>query len=282
MDAWIAAGAPRPPTAKKSRHAKKKTQNTLDTNGRLFDGPVRPKIGSLKVDRTPIARIEGVFSDMGDAGYATSTIDHTWSYLHQACQYGVRQHRIKTCLVADVLLPEARPPKKRKSFTIDQMQTLLADAIPVDSRPALWVTGLMCGLRPGELAGLRWCYVDIDGDEPFIDVAERVNLINKRYVGQAPPKTDRMGPIGLHPLVVAALRHHRAELHLLGLYHPEGFVFSTRNGTSHSLENMRRDSGASADGPRSTTPATGRPTRCATPSPRWCPIRQTISARSPT
>ena len=29
IDAWVAAGAPRPPTGKKNRHAKKKAENTL-------------------------------------------------------------------------------------------------------------------------------------------------------------------------------------------------------------------------------------------------------------
>jgi hypothetical protein len=53
------------------------------------------------------------------------------------------------------LLPTARPPRKRKSFTIEQVQTLLTVAIPKDSRPALWLTGLMCGPRPSELTGLR-------------------------------------------------------------------------------------------------------------------------------
>jgi hypothetical protein len=37
-----------------------------------------------------------------------------------------------------VLLPEARPPKVRKSFTVDQLVVLLTSAIPADTRPALW------------------------------------------------------------------------------------------------------------------------------------------------
>jgi hypothetical protein len=49
---------------------------------------------------------------MDDNGYATSTIDHTWSYLNQACQYTLRQRKIKTNPVADVLLPTARPPRQ--------------------------------------------------------------------------------------------------------------------------------------------------------------------------
>jgi integrase len=61
----------------------------------------------------------------------------------------------------------------RKSFTLEEVDRLLRVAIPQDPRPALWVTGLMCGLRPGELAGLRWPYVDIDSEEPAITVVER-------------------------------------------------------------------------------------------------------------
>lgn len=241
IDAWVAAGAPRPPTDKRSRHAKKKSENTIITIGYLLDGHVRPKIGKLRVDRTGVARVEAVFQEMDDAGLATSTIDHAWSYLSQACQHGLRRRMIKTNPVADVQLPEARPAKKRKSFTVGQLETLLVVAIPADSRPALWITGLMCGLRPGELAGLRWKYVDLDCDEPHVVVAERANEVNKRYVGQADPKTPRKAAIGLHPLVVAALRRHRAEMQTLGLYDAEGFVFCTRNRTPLSVSNLRRD-----------------------------------------
>jgi integrase len=134
-----------------------------------------------------------------------------------------------------------RPSKPRKSFTIDQVQRLVVEAIPADSRPAMWLTGLMCGLRPGELAGLWWPYVDIDSEEPSLEVAERALEVGDRYVGQAVPKTPRSRRrIGLHPLLVAALHRHRDEQQLLGLYAPEGFVFCTRNGTPMTMNNLRR------------------------------------------
>ncbi len=99
----------------------------------------------------------------------------------------------------------------------------------------------MCGLRPGELAGLRWPYVDIDGDAPVLEVAERAQEVAKRYVGQAAPKTPRSRRrIGLHPLLVAALRRHRQDQVILGRYDAEGFVFCTRNLTPYSLSSLRR------------------------------------------
>jgi integrase len=241
IDDWVAAGCPKAAVSKNSRRAKKKSENTLITIGYLLDGHVRPEIGKLRVDRTDNERVEAVFQKMADNGYATSTIDHAWVYLNQACLHGLRRKVITSNPAADVLLPEAKPPKERKSFTVDQVQTLLIGAVPADTRPALWITGLMCGLRPGELSGLRWHYVDIDSDEPCIVIGERANEVNKRYVGQAEPKTTRKGGIGLHPLVVAALRRHRSELELLGLYDPQGFVFPTRNETPIAVGNLRRD-----------------------------------------
>lgn len=178
---------------------------------------------------------------MARDGYSTSTVDRTWLYLNQACQWALRQRQIKTNPAAEALLPAARPAKARKSLTIEQAQRLLVDAIPGSTRPAMWVTGLMCGLRPGELAGLRWPFVDIDGNHPSIEVAERAVEVDARYAGQAEPKTARgRRRIGLHPLLVAALQRHREEMELLGLYDDEGFVFCTRNGTPISLSSLRR------------------------------------------
>jgi integrase len=240
IDAWIAEGCPTAAPSSRGRHARTKSPNTVANVRYLLDGHVRPEIGRLWVDRTTTERLERVFQKMASAGYASSTIHHAWLYLNQACLHAIRQRRTRLNPAADVLLPEARPPKARKSFTIQELERLVVDAIPQDARPAMWLTGLMCGLRPGELAGLRWPFVDVDRGEPSIDVVERASEVADRYAGQAKPKTARRGRIGLHPLVVAALRRHRDEMRLLGLYDAEGFVFCTRNGTAMSVSNLRR------------------------------------------
>ncbi len=241
IEAWFAAGCPNSSPTAKSRHVRVKSPNTIANARQLLGTSILPVIGRLRVDRTSTERLEELFAGMVDKGYATSTIDRNWNYLNQACQHALWDRRIKTNAAANVLLPAVRPSKPRKSFTIEQARRLLVDAIPADSRPAMWLTGLMCGLRPGELVGLRWCFVELDSESPSIDVAERALEVGDRYVGQTAPKTPRSRRrIGLHPLLVAALRRHREEMHLLGLYDDEGFVFSTRNGTPMSMSNLRR------------------------------------------
>lgn len=155
IEAWVADGCPNVAPSRTSRHAKTKSPNTITNARQLLGASIVPSIGSLKVDRTTTRRLEDLFNSMVDS-YATSTIDRNWNYLNQALQHAQRNRTIKANPAADVLLPERRPSKPRKSFTLEQAQTLLTKAIPADPRPAMWLTGLMCGLRPGELAGLRW------------------------------------------------------------------------------------------------------------------------------
>lgn len=241
IEAWFAEGCPNVAPTANSRHARVKSPNTVANARQLLGTSVLPVIGPLRVDRTSTERLEELFAAMVTKGYATSTIDRNWNYLNQACQHALRARRTKTNPAAGVLLPAVRPSTPRKSFTIEQAQRLLVDAIPADSRPAMWLTGLMCGLRPGELAGLRWCFVDVDSDAPSIDVVERALEVGDRYVGQAQPKTPRSRRrIGLHPLLVAALRRHRDEMRMLALYDSEGFVFCTRNRTPMTMSNLRR------------------------------------------
>ncbi|MCP4958932.1 MAG: site-specific integrase [Actinomycetia bacterium] len=240
IEAWFADGCPNVAPSRSSRHARVKSPNTIANARQLLGTSVIPVIGSLKVDRTTTRRLEELFESMV-ATHATSTIDRNWNYLNQALQHGQRNRTISTDPAADVLLPAKRPSKPRRSFTLEQTRALITEAIPADPRPAMWLTGLMCGLRPGELAGLRWPYLDIDSDSPAIEIAEAAIEVDDRYVGQGSPKTARSRRrIALHPLLVAALQRHRDEQRLLGLYDDEAIVFCTRNGTPMTKSNMRR------------------------------------------
>jgi uncharacterized protein (DUF2252 family) len=87
---------PKTAVSKNSRRARTKSPNTIATARYLLDGHVRPAIGGLRVDRTRTERVETVFQRMDSDGYATSTIDHAWQYLNQACQHAVRRRKVKT------------------------------------------------------------------------------------------------------------------------------------------------------------------------------------------
>ena len=260
-----------------------KSANTIANARQLLGTSVVPVIGSVRVDQTTTQRLEELFADMAARSYATSTIDRNWNYLNQALRHSQRERRTKTNPAADVLLPAIRPSQQHECFTIEQARVLLTEAIPAHSRPAMWLTGLMCGLRPGERGGDRWTCVDLDSDEPNIHGAERALEVDDKYVGQATPKTARSNrTIGLHPLLIAALARHRREQEQLGLYDPDGFVFCTRNGTPMTMSNMRRAFRSRPCGNALGSGTAGPPTSSATPSYPSSATSSTISSKSPT
>jgi integrase len=234
IDEWIAAGAPA--LGPKVRHIKAKGHKSIKQVHSAMDTHVRPAVGRLVVDRTSTDTIEAIFERMDAANLSKSWVNKTWQHLNSALIYGLRKKRIQRNPAADVLLPECRPPQERKSLTLDQAIHLITEVLPADRRPALWLTGLLCGLRPGELLGLRWPYTDIDSATPHVAIDERADFDNDKYLGQKAPKGGRKSKrtIALHPLVVAALQRYREEQAALGHHDPEGFVFTNRHGRGHT------------------------------------------------
>jgi hypothetical protein len=140
IEAWFVAGCPSVSPTRTSRHAREKSPNTKANARQLLGTSVLPSIGALKVDRTTTRRLEELFESMVET-HAMSAIDRNWNYLNQALEHGVRNRTIKANPAAGVLLPAKRPSKERKSFTVGQALALLTEAIPADSRPAMWLTG---------------------------------------------------------------------------------------------------------------------------------------------
>lgn len=234
IDEWIAAGAPA--MGPKVRHIKPKGSKTIRQVNTAMNTHVRPAVGPLVVDRTSTDTVEAIFERMAAAELSKSWVNKTWQHLNSALVFGNRKKRTQTNPAADALLPACRPPQERKSLTLDQAVHLITEVLPTDRRPALWLTGLLCGLRPGEIWGLRWPYVDIDSETPQVAIDERADFDGDKYLGQKAPKGGRKSKrtIALHPLVVVALQRHREEQAALGHYDSDGFVFTNRHGRRHT------------------------------------------------
>lgn len=241
LSRWIADGCPAiagPST--RIRHRQPKAETTLDKIEGIVAKWLEPDLGNLRVDRTSTERIEKLFETMDSMQKASSTIHRVWIYLNMALSHAKRRGLIVTNPASDVMLPQKRQSlRPRKSLTREQVGTLIFETIPRDERPALWLTGLMCGLRPGELVGLRWCNVDLDSDLPTVNICERAHFRRSRYEGQRPPKRNSIRVLQLHSLTVSSLVQHRETLQLLGRYNPEGLVFPTRNGTPIGFTALR-------------------------------------------
>jgi integrase len=152
---------------------------------------------------------------------------------------------------ASLVRPPKVPKKEIVSLTADQVGGLLAK-LQGHRLFAPAVVALGCGLRRGEVLGLKWQDVDLDGG--FLTVkrslgeagAKSLPVRERVYFKEAKSEAGRRS-VSLAPFVIDALRMHRKEqletrMALgLGRLPDDALVFSTVEGEPLSPDKLSRD-----------------------------------------
>jgi integrase len=141
---------------------------------------------------------------------------------------GVRQPR-----------PTERAEKGRKGiWTAHQCNAFLVGAAR-DRLYAAWVLAVVCGMRRGELAGLKWSKVDLDNGVVHVHWQRAVasGEVDGGVVEKEPKGKSRRS-IAIGPILVAMLREHldrqRAEVASAAVAYRRGdYVFCKEDGTPY-------------------------------------------------
>jgi len=135
-----------------------------------------------------------------------------------------------------------KPPKgariARRRLTSEQVPSFLAAAAG-DPLGAFFVLAVLCGLRPGELTGLKW--TDIEDDVLVVQRSLAKNDDGAPALG--PTKTGRVRRIPLGDVELAALLKHRRSqaerrLKLGARYHDQGLIFANETGDPLEARNV--------------------------------------------
>ncbi|UYB40607.1 site-specific integrase [Streptomyces sp. Je 1-4] len=126
-------------------------------------------------------------------------------------------------------------------WSLDETLTFLEEARR-DPLYAAFVLAIAMGLRRGEVLGLRWSDVDLDGR--VIRISNQVQRIGGELY-QDTTKTGKIRPVPLPLICLAALRWHRLrqahEAEKRGTkLDPAGLVFTTRSGRPIEPRNLNR------------------------------------------
>jgi integrase len=214
---------------------------TLQTVRMYVRRHIVPDLGKSRLDKLQPQRVQALLDAKLKAGLAPQTVIHIRAILRRALGRAVRYgwiHRNAAALTD--------PPRLErfeiKPFLPDEARAFL-DAARRDDLEALYKLALSTGLRQGELLGLKWEDVNLDGAEL------RVNHALQRFGGAlhlVPPKTVRSRrSVPIPALAVKALRTHRArqrDARLLAgaRWHETGLVFTTKWGTPIEPTNATR------------------------------------------
>ena len=129
----------------------------------------------------------------------------------------------------------ARQRVEMQTWTAEQASTFLRAAAR-DRLYAAWLLALACGLRRGELCGLRWSDVDLE-QQTLSVVSQRTTDADWQVITKEPKGTSRR-TIDLGAEALAALRAHRKKvlterLEWGAAYTDSGLVFVREDGVAY-------------------------------------------------
>src|SRR5436305_2261901 len=201
-----------------------------------------PRIGQRRLRELTADDVDKLMRDMANAGYSKHTMVRVHGELARILRFAERRGKVMRNVATLVDVP-AGPKKQGRSLTVAEAKALL-DAAAGDRLEALYVTGLLMGLRPGELLGLPW--VAVDWTKGRLRVSQSLKREhNKLVIGE--PKTLRSRrTLDMPELVIDALIRHREhqdkERAAAGdSWSNTGLVFTTAVGTPIDPSNLRRE-----------------------------------------
>jgi integrase len=164
-------------------------QRTWERYEQIARVHIKPALGRVKFKALSPTHVRGLYREKLDAGLSCRTVQ----YIHTTLQKALKD------AVSDGLIPRnaaegIRPPRpKKKEITPlnpEQARAFLA-AAHGDRFEALYVLAVHCGLREGELLGLKWD--DVDLETGVLRVRRTLSETRSGYVFE-PPRTARAGP----------------------------------------------------------------------------------------
>ena len=200
-----------------------------------------PTLGKKQLSKLTPQDIRKLMTAKRQAGLSVRMVQYIHAVLRNTLQDAVREELV-TRNVARLVQVETPDYEVGKGLTIAQVQRLLETVKPTRWH-SLYVLALMLGLRRGELLGLRWSDVDLDG----ATLTVRQNLV--RASGELrlqAPKTRRSRRTLPLPLpVVVALRQQRERqardrLAAGSSWASNDLVFTTSLGTPIEPRNLAR------------------------------------------
>lgn len=193
---------------------------------------LRPLIGSRRLQDLKPAHIQAAYGSLLGEGLAARTVLHHHRVLREALHQAMRW-QFMTHNPADAVTPPRPARTEMRALDATEVHALL-DGCADDQMRTIIYTAVTTGMRLGELLGLRWSDVDLEGGT--VHLVRAAQYMPETGVTFRTPKTSRSRrSIALSEESVRVLRTHRKQQIERRLSLGEGYadgdlVFATIDG----------------------------------------------------
>jgi integrase len=142
-----------------------------------------PRIGQWRLAGTTRLiqpeHVEQAYADLREAGMAPAYVLQCHRVLSRALKVAHRRGRAARNVCSLIDAPDGTA-KRIKPLDLDAVKKVLM-AIVDDRLEARWLIALMLGLRQGEVLGLRWSQIHLDGEAPYLDLEKQAQRRTWRH-----------------------------------------------------------------------------------------------------
>lgn len=193
---------------------------TLTQYTSIVKGRIVPRLGHLRLQALTGGHLNGLYRELEEVGLSPASRRLTHAVLSRALRDAVRWGKLvrNPAAAAD---PPAAPESRAGAWTAKELGRFLAH-VDGDRLFALWRLAGTTGMRRGELLGLTWQWLDLDGNTLRV---EQQLVPTRGGVTFGPPKSKRSRrTIALDAETVDALRAHREAQFLERAFADEAYV----------------------------------------------------------
>jgi len=167
-----------------------------------IENRIKPAIGDVKTKDLSPQSVESLIGDLIRDGYKPGTIKGVYAVLRAAFRYAVRMGDLNTNPIAKVSAPSSQSTAI-KHIPKSDFEKIYREASLHPYLHARVEVGMMMGLRPGEVRGLRWS--DINWDERNLTIERQLQRVKDeglvfRQVKQKESRTIPLSQTQIHIL----------------------------------------------------------------------------------
>lgn len=202
---------------------------------------VIPTLGSTRLDKLTAQQVTTLLREKAESGLSPTTVNHIRSVLRAALNRAMKWNLIIRNPV--ILTDPVRQERRRVVPLTPETARAALSAAQGHRLQALFTLALFLGLRQGEVLGLRWIDVDLDGGA--LKIEQALQRVDGGLIFKAPKTEKSRRRLKLPPTLVAVLRAHHDrqafERQVAGdQWQETGLVFTTQRGTPLDPRNILR------------------------------------------
>lgn len=218
---------------------------------------ISPALGRIRLSDLSTLQLQRFYNKLlqngrldGGGGINPKTLRNLHNMLHKALHQAVMLDMIPKNPADFVTLPKRRKAEMRY-FTVEEQQKLQS-CLASERLGMAILLDLYTGLRQGELLGLRWEDVHLDGEQSYLKVVQTIGRIKnekpgattKTVIAISQPKTPHsVRTIPILPEIAEQLEKHRVtqrEYEVLHGIRHSGYVFTSVYGQPIDPRNFQR------------------------------------------